>query len=59
MSRTVTSGCNWPVNDLWQRASTGRFPFTQLNLGLFGYLKRVVNVNSEVTDSAFQLAVTE
>ena len=36
-----------------------QLPFTQLNLGLFGYLKRVVNVNPEVTDSAFQLAMTE
>ena len=33
--------------------------YIQLNLGLFGYLKRVVNVNSEVTNSAFQLAMTE
>jgi hypothetical protein len=31
----------------------------QLHLGLFGYLERVVNVNLEVADGAFELAMTE
>jgi hypothetical protein len=50
---------SWPVSDFWHWAPTGSFPFGQLNLGLFGYLERVVNVNPEVADGAFELAMTE
>ena len=36
-----------------------QLPLRQLDLGLLGYLERVVNVNPEVADGAFELAVTE
>jgi hypothetical protein len=36
-----------------------QLPFGQLDLGLFSYLERVVNVNPEVADGAFELAMTE
>jgi hypothetical protein len=49
----------WPVSDFWRWAPTGTFPFGQLNLRLFGYLERVVNVNPEVADGAFELAMTK
>ncbi len=49
----------WPGSDPCHGAPTGSFPVRQLHLGLFGYLERVVNVNPEVANGAFELAVTE
>jgi len=48
-----------PVSDLCHRGPTGRFPTGQLHLGLLGYLKRVVNINSEITHGVFELGMTE
>ena len=53
----MANGWHWPVSDLWERAPTGRFLVDLLHLRLLGYLERVVNIDREIAQGAFQLAV--
>ena len=55
----VATGRLWPISDLGYRAPTGSYFVGQLNLGLFGYLERIVNIKPEVADGTFELGVAE
>jgi hypothetical protein len=59
LAANQSKGGFWPVSDLWYLSPTGSFPAWQLHLGLFSYFERIVHVNSEVADGAFELAMTE
>ena len=49
----------WPVSDLSQRVAFRPLPSGRLDLGLLGNLKCIVDIDAQVPNGAFELAVAK